>query len=259
MIMNKLFPMSQDRHGDKYWTRAADWSFAAGQSLVPVVTLELPHAVGEMPLAFVPHKDSWILVSVLGTEPTHSLAVDVNGRWRPGHFPALIATYPFVLVDSQEDSQVVAVDEGSGLVTDDPASGEPFFDSSGEPDKQVQEVVSHLKRIAASRMATRRAVQAIADADLLEPWDITVPLPSGTKKLEGLYYASEARLREKDPDTLKSLLDAGALVIIFSQLLSMHQTRRLSLWAKEDAGEPKDTQDIDLDALFGNDDILRFE
>ena len=257
--MNKLYPLSKDRHENKYWSRAADWSFAAGQALVPVVSLELPRAVGEMPLAFVPHQDSWLLVAVLGTEPTRSLAVDVNGKWRPGHYPTMIATYPFVLVDGKEDNQFVAVDEGSGLVTDDMASGEPFFDSSGEPAKRLQEVVDHLKRVAASRMATRKAVQAIADAELLEPWDISVPLPSGKTKLEGMYYASEARLREKDPDTLKTLLDAGAFAIIFGQLLSMNQIRRLSLWAKEDAGEPRDAKDIDLDALFGNDDIFRFQ
>lgn len=257
--MNKVYPLSRDRHGNKYWSRAADWSFAGGQVLVPVVSLELPRAVGEMPLAFVPHKGNWLLVAVLGTEPTRSIAVDVNGKWRPGHYPALIATYPFVLVDGKEDSQFVAVDEGSGLVTDDPAAGEPFFDSSGEPATRVQEVVDHLKRVAASRLATRRAVQAIADAELLEPWELSIPFPSGKTKLEGLYYASEARLREKDPETVKSLLDTGALVILFSQLLSMSQITHLSLWAKEDAGAPRGVSDIDLDALFGNDDILRFD
>lgn len=258
--MNKLFPLSKDRYGDKYWQRASNWHFAADKALVPIVSLELPRAVGEMPLAFAPHKDSWILVGVLGTESALSLAVDGNGSWRPGHYPALLATYPFVLVDGKDENQVVAVDEGSGLITDDPASGEPFFHASGEPAKGVQEVVNHLKRVAASRMATRRAVQAITDADLLEPWEISIPLPSGARKLEGLYYASEARLRKKDPETLKSLLDTGALVIFFGQLLSMFQITRLSRWAKEeDAGTPKEIADINLDALFGKDDILRFD
>ena len=228
--MNKLFPLSKEMHTDKYWTKARDWSFASGKSLVPIVLLELSGAIGEMPLAFVPHQDAYHLVAVLGVAPEKSLAVAPDGSWRPGHYPLLLATYPFVLVDGQDDNQLVAVDEGSGLISDDPSKGQPFFNAHGEPSDIVSRVVENLKRVAAGRLATRNAVKALAEAGVLEPWQLTV----GNTKMEGLYRVSEKSLRSLEPGALKGLLDKGALTAAYGQLFSMSRISLLNQWAKDE-------------------------
>jgi len=229
--MSQIYPLSNQRHAGRYWKRAGDWSFAANRALVPIVHLELPRAVGEMPLAFVDKH----LVAVLGTRTDKSLAVDEQGRWRPGHFPMLLATYPFVLADGK----TVGVDED--FVSDTP--GEPFFDDQGQPAEQVGQIIQQLKKIAASYQATQKAVQALAEHDLLEPWKLAVD----NTRLEGLYRVSEARLRSLEPQALKSLLDAGAMAVAFAQLLSMAQVTRLKQWAEQEGPGISLSDDGELD------------
>lgn len=253
--MDKLFPLSLERYGQKFWQRANNWFFAVDKALVPIVTIDLPRAIGQMPLAFVPDKEGFTLVAVLGVEKHQSLAVDTRGKWRPGYYPALLSTYPFCLVDRDADNQAVYIDEGTGLISENPSDGQPFFDAEGEPSAKVREVVEFLKNVAASRLATRRAVQALAAEQLLEPWDISVPTPKRKTELKGLFYVSETRLRSLEPPAVKGLLDSGALAVAFGQLFSMMQISRLIMWAKEE----DTSNDISFEKIFGGEDLLRFD
>ncbi len=184
--MNKLFPLSAERHAHKLWQRTQNWSFLSQRSLLPVVILELPSACAAMPLAFVKQDpDRFHLVAVLGTAQDRSLAVGPMGQWRPAHYPAMFSTYPFVLMDDKEDGQMVGIDESTGLVGID--SGSPFFDESGEPSREVKEIVAQLKQVAVSRLATQKAVQSLADSGLFDPLEMTV----NQTRLRGLYYLNE--------------------------------------------------------------------
>jgi len=251
--MSSLFALSEERHAKKLWQQTRNWSFLSQRPLLPVVIQELASASAAMPLAFVKQEPGrFHLVAVLGTALDQSLAVGPMGQWRPDHYPALFSTYPFVLVDDKEGNQMVAVDESTGLVGND--TGAPFFDESGEPTREVKQIVTQLKQVAVSRLATQKAVDALAAVDLFDPLEMTV----NNTRLKGLYYMNEKKLRALPPDHLKGLLDCGALTLSFAHLFSLTRFSFLEQWARGGSG-PTQLKDLDLKALFDDkDDMIKF-
>ena len=251
--MTSLFPLSEERYAKKLWHRTRNWSFLSQRPLLPIVILELPSASAAMPLAFVKQDpDRFHLVAVLGTALDQSLAVGPKGQWRPAHYPLMLSTYPFVLVDGKEENQMVAVDESTGLVGND--TGSPFFDDSGDPTAEVKQIVDQLNKVAVSRLATRKAADALAAENLFEPLEITV----NNTRLDGLYYLDEKKLRALPPEQLKTLLECGALTLGFAHLFSLSRFPLLEEWAKGGT-EPTQLKDLDLKALFDDkDDLIRF-
>lgn len=251
--MSTVFPLSEELYAKKLWQRTEDWSFLSHRPLLPIVILELPSASAAMPLAFVKQDpDRFHLVAVLGTALDQSLAVGPMGQWRPNHYPMMFSTYPFVLVDGKEESQMVAIDESTGLVGND--TGAPFFDESGKPTLEVKQIVAQLKQVAVSRLATKKAVDALAAADLFEPLEMTV----NNTRLQGLYCLNEKKLRDLPADQLKPLLDCGALSLFFAHLFSLSRFSLLEKWAQDGSVSTK-FKDLDFKALFDDkDDMIKF-
>jgi hypothetical protein len=251
--MPALFPLSEERYAKKLWQKTRNWSFLTQRPLLPIIIQELPSACAAMPLAFVKQEpDRFHLVAVLGTALDQSLAVGPMGQWRPDHYPVLFSTYPFVLVDDKKGNQMVAVDESTGLVGNE--TGMPFFEETGEPIREVKEIVAQLKQVAVSRLATQKAVDALATADLFEQLEMTV----NNTRLKGLYYLNEKKLRDLPADQLKILLDNGALTIGYAHLFSLSRFSLIEKWARNGSA-PTELKDLDLKSLFDDkDDMIRF-
>lgn len=256
MSSQRFEPLSTQKHIDQAWQKAPDWGFAREMGLVPIAALELPQAVGHMPLAFVPDDSgSYSLVAVLGMKPNESLVVAPDGRFQTGYFPACLRTHPF-RVFKRPDSQdrVVAIDTHH-LVPKGTGEGSALFDDNGEPAKDVQNAVAFLKRLAASQLATERAIKTLADYDLLELWNPIIELGEQRTQLDGLYRVSQKALTELDAERLKTVQRSGGLDVAYAQLYSMAQIKRLSEWAGHAAVEAPDN----LDELFGSDDDFHFD
>lgn len=211
--------ISRTAHATRRWKRYSNYAFAAPDALAPLVAQELPRATMHLPIGFTLQGGAYALVAVLGLEPGHSLFVAPDGRWTGGYVPAVYRGYPFQLAQTPEGQQVLAIDEGCGLVND--SEGELFFDPQGKPSKAVQDVLGFLQRIHASRQQTQRMCQALAEHQLFQPWPITVQSAAGERQVEGLYRIDEAALNALSPEAFEAVRQAGALPMVYCQLLSM--------------------------------------
>ncbi|MCG5531679.1 SapC family protein [Halorhodospira halochloris] len=214
----RLYPLTRERHGACYWLRAGSYEFARSVTAVPVAALELPRAVGHLPLVLMAQGEGYRLMALLGAEPGTNAFIDARGRWRAAHVPSALSTYPFRLVE-HEGRQILAIDE-TQLTRDAYAGGEPIYTTDGEPTAQVQRSIDFLGRIARSRMSTDRAVEALAAEGLIEPWQAQLTLGGRKRSLRGIYRVSERALNALDPQALGRLHEAGALGIAYAQLLS---------------------------------------
>lgn len=248
-------PLSYQQHEGFAWLKSPDWGFARDMGLVPMAAMELPQAVGHLPLAFTADDDGgYQLVAILGVDPRDSLAVAPDGRFLAGYYPACLRTHPFrVLKQRDSETRVVAVNRGL-LVSADSGDGQPLFDASGEPAELVQRAIAFLKELAASQVATEQAVKALVDHGLLELWNPVVALPKKNIQLDGLYRISQKALSELEGDGLKAVQHSGALDVAYAQLYSMAQLRQLSEWAGHLVVEESGS----LDDFFGegSDDLV---
>lgn len=218
--MPNIQVISRERHATLRWTRYANYTFAAAESVVRLVAAELPKAAMSLPIAFVEQGESYVPAAVLGLQPGNNVFVAANGRWVGPYVPAAVRSYPFRLAKTEDGQQVLCVDEDSGLVGDD-AVGESFFAEDGQPAQALRDILSFLTQIEQSRAVTAAACAVLQKHALIRPWAITVKTDGGEQQIAGLFQIDEAALNQLPGDALLEVRQAGALPIAYCQLLSM--------------------------------------
>jgi hypothetical protein len=217
--------VSRQTHAGKGWRRHEGYGFAAGEAVLPLVGAEFARAAVAMPIAFVGQDGAFRPMAVLSLVPGRNLFVGPDGKWLGGYVPAVLRGHPFALVRPEGAAEaILCVDEASGLVVEAGTPGaEPFFDAEGNPAPPVRQVLDFLSQLDANRIATGRAVAALAAAEALAPWPLEVETPEGRKAVAGLFRVDEARLNALDGETFLGLRAVGALPLAYAQLLSMGQ------------------------------------
>jgi hypothetical protein len=157
--------------------------------------------------------------------------IGASGQWLGAYVPAALRTYPFSLVAGKGGNEtILGVDEDSGLIVDD-ASGEGverFFETDGTPTAMVKTLTEMLRFIERDQVDTGRAVSALAEADVIKPWPLTVRVGNQDMTVSGLYGIDESRLNGLDDETFLNLRKASSLLIAYGQLLSTAQVQLLS-------------------------------
>lgn len=220
--MPKLIPISKETHSGKSWTRFDSYQFAAKDNIAPLVGAEVAKAVLAFPMAFIKQQDNFVLVAVLSLTPGQNMFVAPNGQWLGGYVPSAYRGYPFRLAKAEgNDDLILCVDEDSGLINNDPNTGEPFFDESGETSKQVKDILNFLGQIEQNRTVTQLAVVSLAEAGVITEWNLKIKDGDQEKPVAGLYMIDEAKLNNLEDDQFLRLRKTGALPIAYGQLLSM--------------------------------------
>lgn len=223
--MPSYAPVSRDRHAGRSYLRPVGYGVAAMEAVAPLVAAELPRAALAMPIAFVEQEGRFRLVALLSLQPGQNLYVGPDGRWLGAYVPAALRGYPFALLRQEATAQsVLCVDETSGLVVDAGTPGaEPFFAEGEGPAAALGQVLDFLSKVEANRAASERAIDALAAAEVITPWQIGVETPAGRQNVAGLHRIDEARLNTLKDENFLGLRANGALAIAYAQLLSMGQ------------------------------------
>ena len=220
----KLQALSPDLYAGRRWKKPTVYTFAARDRTTPVVLKELATAAMALPLGFLKGERSYVMVAIMGIEEGMNLFVADNGRWLGNYIPASYRTHPFHHAKTGDGKYLVAVDEESGLVSD--TDGEPFFEN-GKVSKTVDEVAKFLEEVVRSREITLRICDLLNKHELIQPWPIKINTKAGERQIDGLYCVHEARLKDLSPEAFAELRKAGALPLVYCQLLSMQNIVRL--------------------------------
>ena len=212
--MVNFVAVSKDRHTGKRWRRPEGYTFAATQTVVPVMWTEFPRVALCMPIAFIEQSGCYVAVGVMSVIEGRNLFVGPGGQWLGRYLPAALRSYPFGLARVPGAKEMtLCVDEESGLVVETDADAEPFFAANGTLSPALEAVVDFLRRFEHNRTETDLAVAALAEAGLIQPWP----------EIAGLYRVDEAGLKAIEDATFLKLRSASALPLAYMQLLSMNQ------------------------------------
>lgn len=261
--MARYLPISKDTLQGQGWRKYASYAFAANDTSVPVQLEELSHALPTLPLAFRRPTDDgpFELVALFSLHPARNLFVHPDGRWMGGYVPAYYRGYPFRLLPAEgSDRLLLCFDTESGLLTDVPAAEDtPFFAPDGTPSPLVQQALTFLEKYESNRIATQRAVNLLAEHNLIVPWPIQVTDAAGSEPVlrEGLFRIDEAALRGLTGDALKKVQRANAMHLAYAQLFSQHRMASFSkLYELHEQLRAKhqSNQLVDADFVFGRTD-----
>lgn len=241
--MSNYQVLSKNRHANYRWKRASSHAFAAADVVVPLVQQELQKAVLHMPVAFVAHGDSFVVVAVLGLQQGQNLFVAPSGgQWVGGYVPAALRGYPFTLVPTDDGRKALAMDIESGLVGE-ALQGEALFEN-GQPTQQVQSLLGFLTEIEKDRAVTQHLCALLSAHGVIQPWPIKAVADEGDKQITGLYRIDSAKLNQLDAQALHALQQVGALRLAYLQLISMEHLPELGKLAQLHAQYAKDHPQI---------------
>jgi hypothetical protein len=238
--MVKIIPVDKERHAGKGWRRPVGYGFVAADALVPLGGSEFANAVPAMPIGFVETSGHYLPVGLMALTKGSNVFVGPTGQWLGNHVPAVLRSYPFSLRRSGEtEPATLCIDEDSDLIVDDAGeSVERFFEADGTPSATTKALTEFLGRLAHDQAITALAVAALAEAGVIKPWLLTVPVGNQQITVNGLHRVDEPALNALDDASFIKLRKASALVIAYGQLLSMGQVSvlgRLSLVQQQTA------------------------
>lgn len=250
--------VSRNVHANKRWRRYDSYRFAAADTVATLVARELPRAMMHLPIAFVARGERFSPAAVQGLQPGKNLFVAPDGRWIGGYTPAAYRGYPFALAETPDGKRVLAFDADSGLLSE--SDGEAFFDEEGNPSATLKGILDFLNEVHANREATDRICAALQQHGLIQPWPVTVAEDEARRSLDGLYRIDEAALNALPAADFEALRQAGALPVVYCQLLSMQHFAMLGklAHAHQQAARPlpqTPTGDLDLEFLNASDTI----
>lgn len=260
-----IVPISQSEFGSKRFKRYDSYAFAAKDALAPLVLKELVRATMVMPIGFAQVQEAFVPVAVLGLGNGRNLFVAPDGRWVGRYVPAAYRGYPFVLANGPDGKQILCYDDSSGLLSDH--DGEPFFAEDGKPTQAINDILNFLTQLAVNRQATQQVCSVLQQHGMIEPWPIKLKGKQGEpeRNLEGLFRINEAAFNQLDEKSLHALHQAGALPVIYCQLLSMQHLPVLGELAKafeaaeQQAALPKnEAGELDL-TFLADDTTISFE
>lgn len=247
--MSKFIVVSRRQHAALRWQRYTHYRFAAQDAVMSIVAREMPRAALSLPIAFVKSGEAFVPVVVQGFEPGQNLLVGADGRWQGAYTPAAYRGYPFQLARGEDGQNVLCLDEESGLITAGP-EGERFFAEDGTPAPAVKEVFDFLATVQSNREVTTQVCAALQAHGLIKPWPLTIEVPDGRRKVDGLYMIDEAALQALPAEALVALRNLGALPMIYCQLLSMQNLEKLGELARgrlPQASVPAPAPEVSLD------------
>lgn len=236
MAENGLFPVTYERHGDKYWKRFSSYHFAETQQACSIVEKEILLVAATYPVMFRETGGEIEPIALLSLNPNAPTPfVSDDGRWLAAYIPSGLRCPPFQagLPSKTGCDPQLLVDESSGLVTDAPKD-EPFFTDAGELTAELSNVLRFFQAREASAKDIRSVCNVIQGMGLFEQmasYD-NVALPAGFLVLDA------RRLKALSQAEKLALFDVGAIQLLHAHQVSLSHISWLSQ-AQEQLTKPK--------------------
>jgi hypothetical protein len=169
--------------------------------------------------------ERYVFAAVCGLLENENAFVLNDNSWMFPFVPAMIMSYPFKYLDSEDGKRVLCIDESSGLLTSR-SEGKPFFNEDGSIFNDFQKKIDELEKIELETQRSLKACEILKNYDLIESWSINVKSSDGQKidkKIDGLYKVSEEKLHNLPDKDFLDLKSKGLLSVAYLQILSMRK------------------------------------
>ena len=241
-----LIALSSELHRDLAFLKDFGWSFAATSPILTIVGAEAHRCAAFFPLVIMdvtpeaaPEATRDLeLVSLHATTAGENWCVTSDGRWLAGYIPAVLRAVPFRLIksDDPEGRSVLCIDELSPLLTktQNPESDRmsPLFNADGSLSSFTRSQLDFIAQVTSNHLATKEILQKISQENILTPWSASVVRGGQNLEMRNLLIIDEKALNALPDEAFLRLRHAGALPLIYSQLMSLAQIENLQRLAR---------------------------
>jgi hypothetical protein len=215
-----------------------DMNWVSGLITVNLAASEMPSAALAFPCVMTHVESGGRLLAITGLEQGRNLFVDAKGKWLGDYLPAVLRTWPFRLLDKEDEdgARPVAVQRDALSVT----QGDDLFDDQGQEMPWLKGVMQELVALDAGEATTSAMVNALHAAGVLTERALQAVLPNGRQmELTGFLSVDEHKLHALEDKVLADLHRQGALAMAYLHLLSLRKFKELMELAAAHEPEPK--------------------
>lgn len=224
--------INQVTHRDVKVAKIDNFNFAKDVNSVLVAGHEFLEASKHYPIVFVSGQDdSLVPLAILGLRNIGNLFVNEEGRWKESvYIPSFIRRYPFILAENDPSGENFAVSIDADYEGFDKSEGMSLFDESGNPTKELNNIVEFLKQYQVQNYITREFVSKLKEFNLVKDFAADITMPAGEKiGFKGLKMVDEKALLELDDEKTLELFRRGFLGWIYGHLFSLSNFRVLGV------------------------------
>ncbi|MGV1045425.1 SapC family protein [Limnohabitans sp.] len=203
-----------------------DMNWVRGLITVNLAASEMPSAALAFPCVMTHSDTGGRLLAIAGLEQGRNLFVDAQGHWTGGYLPAVLRTWPFRLLDKEDDqgARPIAVQREALNLTE----GEALFDEQGREMPWLKGVMQELVALDAGETTTSEMVNALHAAGVLTERALQAVLPNGRQmELTGFLSVDEHKLHALEDKVVADLHRQGALAMAYLHLLSLRKFKDL--------------------------------
>lgn len=255
--------LSKEKHANAGWVSPTGYPQAKTDAVAPLLVAELSHALAYYPIVFSPASDGvYRLHALLSLESGSNLFLNYQDKWMVPYVPAVYRSYPFNMVQNEEDKHILAVDVDAAFFHEQAQQDDQaVLVEDGQPSDSLKPLINFMQQRVVQQKQTDQLVAQLSEKDLIEEWPIKLkvgPAEEDMRKLGGLFRINEAKLQALPEADISELAKSGALSVAYAQLFSQArlkemQARFIQFKQQTQAAAPAAAEQIDLDKLFDGD------
>lgn len=233
-----------EEHGDVGLAPSSSFSFARDAEVIPLCIGEFTAAMRHFPIVFSMGEQA-VPLAVVGIQRRHNLFIGRDGSWRANSYvPAYVRRYPFIVSETPDKArQFLAMDKASDRFVESASAhqhSERLFDAGGKPTAIAQTALAFCQAWHVDHAKTIAFGQALAAAQVLEPYHADIRLPDGTQhQVNGFRAVNEKSFRALPAKSVAEWHAKGWLDLVAFHLASLESFQNLLELNAQRASERK--------------------
>ena len=229
----KIIPISKENHAKWSYVGLSNYLHTKTDAIVPILIAEINRVIFTNPIVFIENHKTLGLYSLQSLLPNVNLMIDSEGKWINNYIPARYRSLPFVLASEtnqkKSDDKILCYIDELDCVSKSfkNKKSTPIFDSKLELSEDMNRVFEFLKSIEQNETITKKALESIYNAEIIEDWALSLKLQDGEKKMTGLKKVNLEKLKSLSSDKLHDLNVTGGLDICFANIFSLNNLEKL--------------------------------
>lgn len=227
--MTQLTKLNDSAHRKLKVASDAPIRLAEQSHLLNLGVTEVAKAVSSFPLFLTKssHTGSWALSALASFKQGQSLFVE-DGNWTATYQPIALQTYPFYLIQSENDAQNFSL----GIDRNNPAfseqKGEALYAADGRSSERLQKITALLEADIQDSVQTIQFARKLEELGLIKPINILVTYSDGSvQTLQGLHTLDEDKIKALEMNLVADLNKIGYLTVMHAMLISLYQLNSL--------------------------------
>lgn len=221
-LYGDIVPLDRGLHRDWRFQKIDDFSFARTLHAVLLLGSEFPQACHDYPIVFVREDKRVAPVALLGLREGENLFITEQGRWDARYLPAYLRRYPFVFAETAPDQLLLCIDAKCPNLHSGGESGEPLFETSGEPAPFVRNMLDFTQQFQLDYQRTLDFTSRLDQLGLFRDMTFNVGMAGAQGfAMSGFQIVDEEKLAKLEPAQVDTLFRGGLLGLVHAHLCSL--------------------------------------